>query len=141
MLPQTITLDTGVVYTRFETVGNDKLVYHGPNHTDIIRDTLEFIRTAPKRSGVNYGVRRGYIRFTRDAESTQSDGSTRVEPHVLTISENFPVGMDNTANATVIDMISHAMVVLGGTQVSVDDVLWDSGTAALLVDFFTEGAL
>lgn len=110
MFMTTITLDSKT-YTYHKGAGTDKVVYHGSNHTDILRDTLEIIRTDPKRSGTNYGVRRLFVRLTRDVESTQADGTTKIEPQVSSISWNIPVGIENFDGAAK-EAISDWMVFL-----------------------------
>jgi hypothetical protein len=136
----------GIQYLYFETIDGDKRVYHGANHDDTTRQTLEFIRTAPKRSGVNYGVRRGYIRFTEDRPCTNTDDSVVIQPTVSTASINWPVGV--TDPDTVIEQ--ELGKVLGGlTSGVVPDCSFEQGGTAFnvgsefaqIVAFFKEGSL
>jgi hypothetical protein len=96
--PENMTL-AGDLYTRYQTIDDDnKLVYLGEAHSDLTRQTIEFIRTSPKRSGNSYGVRRGYVRTTEDRQVDNADGTTTVMPSITTVAINWPVGVaDPTA--------------------------------------------
>jgi hypothetical protein len=133
-LPTNMTC-AGTLYQYFETKDDDKAVYHGALHNDITRQTLEFIRTANKRSGANYGVRRGYIRFTEDRTVTNADGTTAVSPSVTSISVNFPVGVADT-QAVVIQEIQKALgAMFAGNG---NDVDMDSNSTAIFPGSVTE---
>lgn len=125
-------------YTFYGVDGDNKLVYHGPDHSDLKRQTLEFIRTPNKRSGNNYGTRRGFIRFTQDIASMQADGSEKVEPMVTTMGLNFPVGID-TPSAYVTEQLTNIISVLQGGGVVLGDINWSAGLPATLAAFFLEG--
>jgi len=146
MLPSSITLGTAgssVVFEYHETVGGDKLVYHGPNHSDRRRQTLEFIRTAPKRSGVNYGTRRGFIRKTTDVDVTNADGSTAMSPSVSTLGINWPVGVDNAEDLVRGEIYALFSVLQIGMTNPLD--FFDNNASETELDtivaFFTEGSL
>jgi hypothetical protein len=88
-------LTENVQYTYYETVGGDKAVFHGASHSDTHRDTVECIRTAPKRSGLSNGTRRTYVRFTTDDECTYADSSTADKPTTSGFFVNLPVDVAN----------------------------------------------
>lgn len=134
-LPTTMT-HAGTLYTYFETVDDDKVVYHGALHTDILRQTLELIRTVPKRSGQNYGVRRGYLRFTEDRSVTNADATVVIQPSVTTMSINFPVGVSDT-NAVVIEELQKLFG--GATGGDIDDFTVDLACPGVFNDAYIAG--
>jgi len=141
MLPKTITVNGGNnQYSFFETIGGDKVVYHRDDHTDKDTKKLEFIRTEPKRSGVNYGKRRGFVRFTHNTPTLDSDGSANVEPSVSNASINWPVGVsDQTATAHVQDQLGCLFSLLTGENYTDPTVAWNNEPLKGIVDFFVTG--
>lgn len=98
-LPTTFTVN-GDVYTRTtNSPENGRLVYLGPDHHDTKRQFLEFISTAPKRNGKQFGVRRLLIRHTQDVDVIDADDATGLAPVVSYISLNWPVGINGSDSA------------------------------------------
>jgi hypothetical protein len=140
-LPSTITLNAKA-YTFYEVENGDKVVFHGPDHTDTTRQTLEFIRTEPKRSGNDYGVRRGYIRFTEDIDTTQADASAKTAQLVSNASINWPVGIDTDATVAVQNQMMNIWGCLSGEEHGNPGVSWTSNTKLVaIVAFFVNGQI
>jgi hypothetical protein len=78
-----------------ETIGN-KSEYRFSDHTDVLRDKVDLLRTDPKRAGNSYGVRRSLIRVTKDIEVDTIDGAGEVSPLRIGISTDIPVGTTKT---------------------------------------------
>jgi hypothetical protein len=131
----------GDTYVFYEVVDGVKAVYHGPNHTDTNRQTLEFIRTEPKRSGTDFGVRRGFIRFTEDTTATTSDASSKKSQIVSNASINWPVGYTSTASDLIKDQLMRVWGALSGNVYQDPTSNWVSGTLPSIVQFFETGAL
>jgi hypothetical protein len=101
MLDNTITLSvdllnsgvsTDVIFTRFDELLN-RSVYTSPEHTFVSRDSLNFYRTLPKRSGNSLGVKKSAIKLTQDQQVEGVDSTTTITaPALLDISFSLPVG-------------------------------------------------
>ena len=136
----------GVAYTYYETRDGDKCVFHGANHDDTTRQIVEFIRTSPKRSGVNYGVRRGFIRFTEDRSVTYADGSTALKPSVSSQSINWPVGVADPDAVVMNELEKLFTIPLHEQGDTLDDTATTAGVGAQtalgqIAAFFTDGVL
>jgi hypothetical protein len=134
-------------YTYFGKSGDDKLIYHSDSHTDQMRDQLEFIRTNPKRSGQDFGVRRAFCRYTKDIEVDRIDGTTAVAPIVATWAVNWPTGL--ASPTTHLKTVIHSLQSLvndptdwttGDNTVS-SDIAWSESLATALLAFVQDGAL
>jgi hypothetical protein len=139
-LPSTMTI-AGDTYNFYEVVDGVKAVYHGPDHTDTNRQTLEFIRTEPKRSGVDFGVRRGFIRLTEDTTVVNSDASSKKAQIVTNASINWPVGYTSTTLDLIKLQLMRVWGVLSGNVYQDPTSAWATGTLPSIVQFFETGAL
>jgi hypothetical protein len=97
----------------YQTIGN-KSEYRFADHTDVLRDKVDLLRTDPKRAGNSYGVRRSLIRVTKDIEVDAIDGAGEVSPLRIGISTDIPVG---TTKAQLAEAFAKALcVALGSTN-------------------------
>jgi len=133
-------------YSFYEIVDGNKAVFHGPNHTDTNRQTLELIRTEPKRSGDDYGVRRGYIRVTEAVSKTDAAGVSRMGQVTSNASINWPVGADQDEEALVANQMVNIWGAVCGGQIFGNHFLsptWRTDDPELLamVQFFTTGQI
>lgn len=69
-----------------------KTTYRGPDDSLLVRNTLAFYRTAPKRSGNYLGSAKSGVKFTQDVSVTQLDGTTTKAPLIVEVSFSVPVG-------------------------------------------------
>lgn len=105
MQPNTLTLAVDVgntgstsnaVLTRHEeNVG--KSVYITSDHTLVSRDQLALLRTPNKRNGAFYGSAKSAIRWTKDIQVAQADGTNTIAPLIGEISFSIPVGTPASA--------------------------------------------
>jgi hypothetical protein len=101
MLDNTITLSVDLLndgnttdfdFTRVDTFPNRSL-YKSEEDSYVLRDTLTFYRTLPKRSGNSLGVAKKAFKFTQDIEVPGVDSTTtNTAPELLEVSINSPVG-------------------------------------------------
>lgn len=101
MLDNTVTLSvdllndetfTDVDFTRVDVFPNRSL-YKSVDDSYIIRDTLAFYRTLPKRSGNNLGVKKSAFKLTQDQVVPGVDATTTLtQPEIAEVSFNSPVG-------------------------------------------------
>jgi hypothetical protein len=142
-LPDTITL-RGDLYNFYEVVDGDKVVYNGPTHSDTHRETLEFIRTSNKRSGADYGVRRGFIRRTSEVDTVDANGEPDKAVVVSSMAINWPVGISSEAASTMIqtELIGIWTASSGGYLQEDPAVSWSSnGLLLAVVAFFEHGQI
>lgn len=100
MQPNTITIVTDVlnngttenhVFEKVREVGSMSL-YHGPGHSDAMRNTLVLKTNEPKASGNFPGTRKSSIKWTKDQLVAGVDGANVKQPAILEISTSFPTG-------------------------------------------------
>lgn len=101
MQPNTITLAVDVAnnstlvnqeYSRHDEQTN-RSTYNGPTHTLVSRDTLQFYRTYPVRSGNFLGSAKSALKFTKDVSVPNADGSGEIVlPLIAEVSFSLPVG-------------------------------------------------
>lgn len=100
MLSNSITLAVDVlnsgstsneVFSRLEELVN-RSTYRGPNHSSASRNTMQFYRTLPKRSGNSLGTAKVSVKFTTDKTVTGVDGSDQSAPLIGDVSFSLPVG-------------------------------------------------
>lgn len=99
--PSTITLSVDAdldgaspadeVYSSFDTPAN-RHIYHGENHSPVLRDTMTMYRTLPKRTATFYGVTKSNLKFTMDEVVDTPDGETTTAPGLGGMNFSIPVG-------------------------------------------------
>jgi hypothetical protein len=83
---------TDVTFTRVDEFPN-RSVYKSPEDSYVLRDTLGFYRTIPKRSGNSLGVKKGAFKLTQDVVVPGVDTTTELTAvELLDLSFNSPVG-------------------------------------------------
>lgn len=83
---------TDIDFTRVDVFPN-RSMYKSEADTYILRDSLGFYRTLPKRSGNSLGVAKGAFKFTHDIVVAGVDPTTSITaPELLEVSFNWPVG-------------------------------------------------
>lgn len=98
MLDNTITLTlpnggtpVDVPIARIDVLQN-RSVYHEPTHSTIMRKTVGFYRTLPKRSGDFLGVAKSAVKSTLDMTVANAKGEPVVSPMIGEISFSIPIG-------------------------------------------------
>lgn len=107
----TLTLPNGgtpkdITATRIGMVGQDKSTYNLTGHTTLLRRTLGFGRTYPKRNGAFLGVARGSVKFTDDREVLDAKGNTVISPDIVEITFNAPVGAVESDVDKIVDYLA-----------------------------------
>jgi len=118
MLDGTITISVDVandanlvdaVFTRQDEFQN-RSKYKSANHSLISRDTLDFYRTYPKKSGNFNGTAKSSLKFTRDRTVNGVDATTEVvAPEIVEISFSLPVGI---TNANLVELRQRVVALL-----------------------------
>lgn len=105
MLPNTITLavdlansgsTTDEAYQRYEEQVN-RSTYVGPAHAFDAKNTLQFYRTLPVRSGAFLGAAKTSVKFTKDVTVQDAAGLDTVYPLIAEVSFSIPVGTSAAA--------------------------------------------
>lgn len=101
MLPDAITLNVdetntstqvSTTWTRTDFL-NTRSVYHAGSHSLLLRDTLDFYRTFPSKSGNFNGTAKCSFKITDDAIVDGVDSTTSlVAPIIGQVSFSIPVG-------------------------------------------------
>jgi hypothetical protein len=80
------------VYTNFDRYGN-RSVYHGSDHTPVVRNTMTLYRTYPKATPSFYGVWKTAAKTSQDltVDTPIVDGTTRA-PAIMATNASIPVG-------------------------------------------------
>lgn len=124
MLPNTITLAVDLlnngttsdeVFTRMEELVN-RSTYRGPNHSSASRNTKQFYRTLPKRSGNSLGAAKVAVKFTTDKVVAGVDGNNVVAPLIADLGFSIPVG------ATTADLKALRQRIIASLD---QDAVWD----------------
>lgn len=101
MLPNTITLGVDLLnngtlsnesFNRLEELVN-RSTYRGPDHSTSARNTMQFYRTLPKRSGNYLGAAKVAAKFTTDKVVKDSSGNDISAPLIADVSFSIPVGV------------------------------------------------
>lgn len=99
------------VFNRIEDpVGRS--IYFGVTdaHTPALRNTLNFYRTYPKRSGLFLGSTKTAVKFTRDVAVPNAEGSGNiVTPIIIEVTFSVPVG---TPTATLLALRQHVVAIV-----------------------------
>lgn len=101
-------VSTNVDYKRFEEETN-RSTYVGPGHSLASRDTMQFYRTLPKRSGKFLGAGKSTVKLTRDLVIKDAEGNDTVVPLIVEINFSVPVG---ATQAQVLDLRQTAVAAL-----------------------------
>lgn len=111
MLDSTITLalpnggtPINEIYTRIDQVGNRSL-YHGSGHSAVLRKTLGFYRTLPKKSGNFLGVMKGATKVTIDQTVVNAVGDPIVAPSIAEMSFSIPIGVTESEFDAILDRL------------------------------------
>jgi hypothetical protein len=124
MLPNTITLAVDLlnngttsdeVFQRLEELVN-RSTYRGPNHSSASKNTMQFYRTLPKRSGNSLGTAKVAMKLTTDKVVLGSDGNDITAPLIAEIGFSLPVGV------TAADMKALRQRIIASLD---QDAVWD----------------
>jgi hypothetical protein len=71
----------------------NRSIYKSDEDSYVLRDTLGFYRTLPKRSGNSLGVKKGAFKITQDQSVPGVDPTTsNTAPEIIEVAFNSPVG-------------------------------------------------
>lgn len=92
-----ITLDNGgtpstVTFDRVQDFNNNRSVYMAASHTPLMRHTLGFTTTTPKRSGKFLGAMKAAVKVTKDLSVADASGLPYVTPGIGNVEFSLPVG-------------------------------------------------
>lgn len=107
-------------FVRIDVVGNRSL-YHGPEHSNIARNTMNFYRTPVKKSGNFLGVMKSAVKFTRDLDVLNAVGDPIVSPEIGEISFSIPVG---ATEGEVNVLLDHILAMVEGQRAIIKRTLF-----------------
>lgn len=108
------------VFVRIDVNGNRSL-YHGPGHSNIARNTVNFYRTPVKKSGNFLGVMKSAIKVTQDLDVLNAVGDPIVSPEIGEVSFSIPVG---ATEAEVDRLLDHLLAMVDGQRAVVKRTLF-----------------
>lgn len=108
-----------VVFDRFAEETN-RSTYHGPNHTDAMREMMQLYRSTPKPSGESRGVKKTSVKHTTDVSVPNKSGTGDILlPLIMEVNMSVPVG--TTVQATLEIRKRVAIFLLGDAATELMD--------------------
>lgn len=102
------------VYSLYDDNVPEGCIYNEAGHSFSARDFLLMRRTLPKSNGNSYGVRRPFIKFTRDFTVTDKAGNDVVAPVIYTCEASIPVGVldadERICRLTLANLLIHTNI-------------------------------
>jgi len=97
-----------VVYTHYRTE-NNRAVYIGPLHSDLVKDTMIISSAAPKRNGVSFGNRRSSINLITTVIVDDVNGVPTSKDMKVELSVSLPAGVTTDTLKESLARVAHIL--------------------------------